>query len=81
VNTRRPADLIAVILYSLGAAAGIAAIFIWPFLFAPIGLLLVLVAVVLSANNRRLSGAAITVVIFGFLIGASIAIWHSKALY
>jgi hypothetical protein len=81
VTIERRADLVAVVLYGLGIAAGVVSIFYRPFVFAPAGVLLILVAVVMSANNRRLATASLAFVALGWMIGASIAIWDSNPLY
>jgi hypothetical protein len=81
VNTARPVDLAAVVLYGLTLAASVIELFYLPFLFGALGLLLALVAVVASAGNRRLAGAAFFAVGLGFMIGASIAVWNSNPLY
>jgi hypothetical protein len=81
MSTERGADLVAVALCFVGMAAGVVAVFYLPFLFAPIGLLLVLIAVVLSAGNRGLERVAVTVVALGAFVGAAIAVWNSSSLY
>jgi hypothetical protein len=81
VSAERPADIAALVLYFLGIAGGIAAIIHWPFLFTPIGLLLVLIGIVASPANRQIARAAVVVLVLGFMIGASIAVWNSNPLY
>jgi hypothetical protein len=81
VTTERPADVVSLGLYALGMAAAIAAIVHWPFLFTPIGVLSVMVGLVVSGSNRRVAGAAVLVLVLGFMIGASLAIWDSNPLY
>jgi hypothetical protein len=81
MSAQRPADVVAAALSVLGVAAGIVSIFYRPFLFAPPGLLLACIAIVMSAKNRRLAGLACAVISVGWLIGASIAVWDSNPLY
>jgi hypothetical protein len=81
MKSGRPADLVALVLYIAALAAAIVELFYLPFLFGPLGLLLVVVAVMTSASNRRLAGAAFLALGLGFVIGASIAVWYSNPLY
>ncbi len=64
----------------LAGALGIASVVIRPFLFAPIGMLVLLVATKLTAN-RRLTGPAATIIAIGGLAGAAIAVGFTKPLY
>jgi len=56
-------------------------LFYRPFRFGPIGALLVLIAVVMSTKHRRLGTIAIAAVGVCWVIGASVAVWHSNPLY
>lgn len=76
-----PKDRISAVLSVLGILGGVVELFYRPFGVAPIALLLVLTALVMSSKNRRLTSAALASVGIGFLVGASIAVWYSHALY
>jgi hypothetical protein len=64
----------------LAGAIGIVSIVTRPFLFGPIGLLTLLVAVKLTAD-RRLTAPAAALVAIGGLAGAAIAAAFSHPLY
>jgi hypothetical protein len=81
VSNDRPSDLVAGVLNALAIFAGVLELFYRPFRVGPVALLLVLIALVMSSKHPRLSATAAGFVGFGFLIGASIAVWDSHALY
>ena len=81
MNADRPTDLVAGILAALGFFAGVLELFYRPFRVAPVALLIVLTALVMSSKHRRLTATATAAVGIGFLIGASIAVWDSNPLY
>ena len=64
----------------LAAAFGITSIVTRPFLFGPIGFLLLLVSVKLTANRRWTASAAAIVALGGFA-GTAIAAGFTKPLY
>jgi len=68
-------------LFSLGVLAGIVELFYRPFLFAPVGLVIVLSGALTGSKHRRLGFVAILVLALCFVIGAAIAVWRSRALY
>ncbi len=68
------------ILCAIAAGCGVAAIVIWPFLLAPVGLLALLVAAKLSAD-ARLTRAAAVVLAVGALAGTAVAAGFSRSLY
>jgi hypothetical protein len=76
VNREVAAKILAVV----GAACGIVAIVTRPFLFAPIGLICVLVAARLTAD-RRFTAPAAAIVALGALAGAAVAVGFTKPLY
>jgi len=69
------------VLLSLGVLAGVVELFYRPFLFAPVGFVIVLAGALTSAKYRRLGLVAIFVVAVCFIIGAAIAVWRTRALY
>jgi hypothetical protein len=73
-------DSVAVVLAGLAAVSGIVSIVTRPFLFAPIGMLLLLVSVRMTAD-RRWTAPAAAIVAFGGLAGAAIAAAFSHPLY
>jgi hypothetical protein len=81
ISAEGPLDRAAVALYALALAAAVLELFYLPFLFGPIGLLLAAVGTVMSGSNRRFAAGVFFSVALGFLIGASIAVWYSRALY
>ena len=64
----------------LSAACGITSIITRPFLFGPIGLLLLLASVKLTADRRWTTPAA-AIIALGGLAGAAIAAGFTKPLY
>ena len=64
----------------LSGACGITSIVTRPFLFGPIGFLLLLVSVKLTANRRWTAPAAAIVALGGFA-GTAIAVGFTKPLY
>jgi len=70
----------ATVLSVVAAALGIVAVITRPFLFAPIGFLLVMIAVRLTAD-RRFTRPATVIVILGAFAGASLAAAMSNPLY
>ena len=64
----------------VSAACGITSIVTRPFLFGPIGFLLLLVSVKLTAN-RRLTAPAAAIIALGGFAGAAIAVGFTKPLY
>ena len=64
----------------LAGAAGIVSIVTRPFLFAPIGLLCLLVAAKLT-RDRRFTAPAAAVLVLGALAGAAVAVGFTKPLY
>jgi len=64
----------------LSGACGITSIVTRPFLFGPIGFLLLLVSVKLTAD-RRLTAPAAAIVALGGLAGIAIAVGFTKPLY
>jgi hypothetical protein len=67
-------------LAALAALAGIVAIITRPFLFAPIGLLCLLVASKLT-SERRFTAPAAGLLALGALAGAAIAVGFTNPLY
>jgi hypothetical protein len=68
------------VLAVVSAAFGITSIATRPFLFGPIGFLLLMVAVKLSAN-RRLTAPVAAIIALGGFAGAAIAVGFTKPLY
>jgi hypothetical protein len=73
-------DSISSVLSVAAAALGIVAIITRPFLFAPIGLLCLLVAAKLSAD-RRFTVPAAGILALGAMAGAAVAVGFTKPLY
>ena len=73
-------DSVAVGLSVLAGVLGIVAIVTRPFLFAPIGMICLSVAAVMS-DNRRLTGSVALILAVGALAGAAIAVGFTKPLY
>ena len=72
---------IAVVLNALAIVAAVIELFYRPFGVGPLGLLLVVIALIVSRSPTRLSAVAAGCVGVGFVIGASIAVWNTHALY
>jgi hypothetical protein len=62
------------------AALGVVAIVTRPFLFAPIGMLCLLVAAKLSAD-RRFTTPASAILVLGAIAGAAVAVGFTNPLY
>jgi hypothetical protein len=73
-------DTISSALAVVAAALGIVAIVTRPFLFAPIGLLFLLVAAKLTAD-RRFTAPAAGILALGALAGAAVAVGFTQPLY
>jgi hypothetical protein len=73
-------ESVSTVLAVAAAAAGIVAIVTRPFLFAPIGLLCLLVAAKLTPD-RRFTAPAAGVLAIGALAGAAIAVGFTNPLY
>jgi hypothetical protein len=73
-------DTISAALSVVAAALGIVGIVTRPFLFVPIGLLLLLVAAKLTAD-RRFTAPAAGILALGALAGAAIAVGFTQPLY
>jgi hypothetical protein len=74
-------DTAALVLIVVGLACAVIELFLWPFLFAPIAFLLLLVGVTISASRRQFGLVATGIGIVCFVIGAAAAVWSSRALY
>jgi glucan phosphoethanolaminetransferase (alkaline phosphatase superfamily) len=68
------------ILAFIAFALAIVSIFVWPFLFAPIAALLVLIAAKMS-DDARLTTVTATMISVCFVIGAAVAVLTRRALY
>jgi hypothetical protein len=73
-------EAVATALSAVAAAAGIVAIITRPFLFAPIGLLCLLVAAKLTAD-RRFTAPATAILVLGALAGCAVAVGFKNPLY
>jgi hypothetical protein len=74
-------DTVAMVLLAIAAIGGIVAIFFRPFGFGPVSLFLAIVAITISAKHRALGLSVTLGVTLCWLLGASIAVWSSNALY
>lgn len=81
MSEKRASDSVAGFLFVLGLVAAIVTLIYRPFLFGPIGALVVLVGALMSGKYRRVGLAAAVIVATCFVIGAGIAVWYSRALY
>jgi hypothetical protein len=69
------------VVFSLGILAGIIELFYRPFLFAPVGLVIVVSGALMSGKHRRLGLVAMFVIATFFVVGAAFAVWDNRALY
>ena len=74
-------DIIAMVFLAIAAIGGIVAVFYKPFGVGPIALFLGIVAITISAKHRALGLWVTGGVTLCWLVGASIAVWESNALY
>ncbi len=65
----------------LGLVAAAVDIFFRPFIFTPVAAILVLIGIGISDKYRRFGVGAAVVVSTCFIIGATVAVWSSRALY
>jgi hypothetical protein len=73
-------DSWASVLAVVSGACGITSIITRPFLFGPIGLILLLISAKLTAN-RRLTAPVAAIVALGGFAGTAIAVGFTKPLY
>jgi hypothetical protein len=81
MSESRVTDTVADALLALGVVAGVVELFYRPFGTGPIGVIAVLIGSAIGTKRRGLGLAVTAFVALCFLIGASIAIWNSRALY
>jgi hypothetical protein len=74
-------DLAARVLLVFALVGSVVMLFYRPFGVAPAAFLAALIGAAISGNNRRFGLATTMIVTLCFVIGASIAIWSSRALY
>jgi hypothetical protein len=74
-------DLAARVLLVLALVGSVVMLFDRPFGVAPPAFLAALVGAAISGKNRRFGLATTMVVTVCFVIGTSIAVWNSRALY
>ena len=75
------ADTLSIVLIAIAFVLAIIEIFYKPFIFALPALVITMVGIRVSDKYRRLGMFAVYAIILGFLIGASFAVWDSRALY
>jgi hypothetical protein len=80
-ETRSGVESASVVLISLAVVAGIVELVYKPFLFGPIAFLTMLIGAAISTRYRRLGRIVLFALVFCFMIGASYAVWNSRALY
>jgi hypothetical protein len=80
-EARTGVDSASIVLLALAGIAGIVELVYKPFLFGPIAFLAMLIGATLSARYRRLGRIELFVLVVCFMIGASYAVWNSRALY
>ena len=73
-------ESVSTVLAVAAAALGIVAIVTRPFLFAPIGLLFLLVAAKLT-SDRRFTAPATAILALGALAGTAVAVGFTQPLY
>ena len=81
MSDARPSEAFSGLATGVALVAGLVELFYKPFLFAPIGVLLLLAGTIASGRYRRLTATAAFVIAICFVIGAAIAVWDSRALY
>jgi hypothetical protein len=81
VNTPRKRDAYGAALAVLGAIGALVGIAWLPFLFGPLGVVLVLTGALTSQTHTMLIRAATFTVGISFVVGAALAVAGSHALY
>ena len=67
-------------LTAIAAALAITGVFVWPFLFEPLAVLFLLTAA-RSTASRRFTGPVVALITVCSILGASLAVAFSRALY
>jgi hypothetical protein len=75
------ADTLALVLIVIAFAGAVVEVFYKPFLVALPALVITMVGIRVSDRYRTLGMIAMFAIVLGFLIGASYAVWDSRALY
>jgi hypothetical protein len=78
---RSSSELVAGALVVLALVGAVIAFFYRPFVFAPAGMLALLISILLTPRYRTLVGAAIVLLSVSFVVGGSIAAATDRALY
>lgn len=81
MESRSTSDTISGAFFVIAILASVAALVTRPFIFGPLGLVVVLIGCFPSGRYRRLSLTAALLVTVCFVIGAALAVWSSRALY
>jgi hypothetical protein len=76
-----PKDVAAGIFGVIALVCGIVQFFYLPFLFAPLALVALIVAIMCSPKYRGLYELTAVVITVGFIVGAAIAVKTGHALY
>ncbi len=74
------ADTLALVLLVIAAIGAVVALFYKPFLIALPALVITMTGIRVSDRYRKLGMIVMFGIILGFLIGASFAVWDSRAL-
>jgi hypothetical protein len=81
VNESGPRDVAGGIFGVAALTLGVLQLFWWPMLFAPLGVLCLVIAVLLSPKYRGLYEVAGVVIAVGFVVGGAIAVIRHNPLY
>jgi hypothetical protein len=80
-SPRRPAEAVAGLMAAAALFVGFLELVYRPFRLAPVALVIVLAATVMSRQQQRLIGLAVAVIATCFVVGAAIAVLTSHPLY
>jgi hypothetical protein len=78
---RTSSELFAGVLVALSFVGAVIAFFYRPLVFAPAGMLALLISIMITPRYRTLVGASVVVLSVSFVVGASIAAATDRALY
>ena len=80
-DSYRPADAVAGLMAAGGLFLGAFELFYRPFRLAPVALILILAATVMSKRQQRLTTVALTVVGICFVVGATLQVLTNHPLF
>jgi hypothetical protein len=81
IDSLSPTEAVAGLLAAAAMFIGFLELFYRPFRLAPVAVILLLIATVMSTRQQRLIGLAFAVVGICFVAGAALQVWTKHPLY